>query len=191
VIARWWNIPAVKVIEPFYQQAFFIDSLRYSVEQSSKKWEHLLFSFHGLPERQILKSEGKNAMACPEQSCLPSADATFCYRAQCFTTADKLAESLKLARSQYSVSFQSRLGRSPWIKPYTDLYLQELRKKGIKKLAVICPSFTSDCLETLEEVAIRTKESWLSIGGESLEYIPCLNADAAWISSCASIVVGL
>ena len=108
-----------------------------------------------------------------------------CYRAQCQRTTELIAT--KLGLMQYGTSFQSRLGKTPWIKPYTDLMLTELAARGIKRLAITCPSFVADCLETLEEIGIRAKEQWLQAGGEELTLIPCLNADERWISAIMEI----
>jgi ferrochelatase len=111
-----------------------------------------------------------------------------CYRAQCFATTRALAERLGLAPGGYTLSFQSRLGRTPWIKPYTDLVLPELAKKGVKRLAVMCPAFVADCLETLEEVGLRAKEQFVESGGESLTLVPSLNAHPAWVDAVVRLV---
>lgn len=173
-------------IQPFYAEKAFIDPLA-EVSRSKLrnfKADHVLMSFHGLPERHVKKtdsSEGKN-------HCLQSSDCCNkidhrnknCYRAQCFATARELAESLNLRPDQYSVSFQSRLGRTPWIQPFTDLVIPELVQRGVKRLAVVCPSFVSDCLETLEEIGMRAREAFLEAGGEDFELISCVNADPSW-----------
>ena len=112
----------------------------------------------------------------------------FCYRGQCYETSRLLAESLQLKSEQYTVAFQSRLGRTPWIQPYTDVVLEELVKKGFKRLVVMCPSFVADCLETLEEIGIRAKEDWLKFGGTDLKLVPCLNHSESWIDACVDLV---
>jgi ferrochelatase len=185
IVKKWWNIPAISVVPPFYDHPLFITAVANIISSEKKTWEHLLFSFHGLPERQIRKSENKKGSICQE-ACTQVQP--FCYRSQCFDTAKHIANRLALNTDQYSVSFQSRLGRSPWIKPYTDLIFSELRGRGVKRLAIACPSFTADCLETIEEIGIRAQETWLSLGGESLQLIPCVNSHPLWVDACASII---
>lgn len=108
-----------------------------------------------------------------------------CYRAQCFQTAKLIAEKLQLPAEKWSVSFQSRLGRTPWIQPFTDLEFIRLAKSGKKRIAVMCPSFVADCLETLEEIGIRGRQSFLENGGEALTLIPCPNDEDAWVEGFA------
>ncbi len=170
-----WNSPAVRIQENFYQHPGFITAyasiIQKHIEQDikSKKLDMILFSYHGLPERQLHKS-------------------TPCYRTQCFATSDALANALGLSKNQYRVSFQSRLGRTPWIKPYTDLILPELMQQGNRNIAIACPSFVADCLETLEEINIRAREQWQSLGGNEFTFIPCLNTEPLWIKAMAEMV---
>jgi ferrochelatase len=152
--------------------------------------DHVLFSYHGLPERHVRAADPSG------RHCLASADCCravgganpHCYRAQCFATTRALAAELGLAGEAHSLAFQSRLGRDPWIKPYTDLRLPELAAAGVKRLAVLCPSFVADCLETLEEVGIRGAEQWRALGGEALELVPCVNAHPAFVHFLAERV---
>jgi len=132
-------------------------------------YDHVLFSFHGLPEKQIRKP------------------APHCYREQCFQTAERLASRLFIKPDQYSVCFQSRLSRA-WIKPFTDEFYRTLPQRGIKKIVVFCPSFVADCLETLEEVAIRGKEEFLRHGGKELHLIASLNAEDIWVDSLSRMI---
>ena len=106
-----------------------------------------------------------------------------CYRHQCFTTTRLVTAQLNIPKDKYSISFQSRLGRTPWLKPYTDFRLEEMPKEGIKNLLILCPAFVSDCLETLEEIAIRGKEQFMNAGGESYTMIPCLNLNPEWVQT--------
>jgi ferrochelatase len=152
--------------------------------------DHVLFSYHGLPERHMRAADPTG------RHCLASADCcramvganAHCYRAQCFATTRALAAELGLADEAHSLAFQSRLGRDPWIKPYTDLRLPELAAAGVKRLAVLCPSFVADCLETLEEVGIRGAEQWRALGGEALELVPCVNAHPGFVHFLAERV---
>jgi ferrochelatase len=152
--------------------------------------DHALFSFHGLPERQILRTDPSGAHCLKDSSCCDAVGERNrqCYRAQAHATARAIALELKLAPSHYSVSFQSRLGRTPWIRPYTDIRFGELVKSGVKRLAVFCPAFVADCLETLEEIQIRGREQFRSLGGEELLLIPSLNSEPAWVRAVAELV---
>ncbi len=197
-----WNVP-VKMIRDFYAETGFINAW---VAQIKKKIEivgaglprpqietvdHILFSYHGLPERHLtkLKNGGDYCFShnnCCEQMSEKNRD---CYRAQCFATTQAITKILNLTSEKYSISFQSRLGRTPWIKPYTDLVIPALAQKGIKKLAILCPSFVADCLETLEEINIRARDLFLQSGGEEFTFIPCLNNNPEWVDALYSICV--
>src|SRR5262249_5188125 len=138
------------------------------------KPDHVLFSFHGLPVRQIVKTDaiGDHCFASP--SCCDTVKSKNCYRAQCYATARSLASRLGVSEDRYTACFQSRLGRTPWIQPFTDVVLDELAAKGIKRLAVLCPAFVADCLETLEEIGMRAKDQFTKAGGENLVLVPSL-----------------
>jgi ferrochelatase len=142
-----------------------------------------LFSYHGIPERHLKKSDPTGHHCLETANCCGTASSAHghCYRHQCLQTTKLVTDRLPIQKDKFSYSFQSRLGREEWLKPYTDFRLEEMPKEGIKKLLVICPAFVSDCLETLEEIAIRGKESFLQAGGESFKMIPCLNTDPLWV----------
>ncbi len=152
--------------------------------------DHVLFSFHGIPERHVRKEDASRCTCLARANCCDTirAENANCYRAQCFATARALAKSLALPERTHSLGFQSRLGRTPWIRPYTDECLTDLAAAGHKRLAVICPSFVADCLETLEEIGIRAREHWKMLGGEDLLCVPCLNDHPAWIHAVATIL---
>ncbi len=155
-----------------------------------KPFDLVLFSFHGLPERQIKKTDltGSHCLTsdiCCDMSVKANEN---CYRYQCFTTARLLAQRLNINPLRYSVCFQSRLGRTPWIKPYTDHFYETLPSRGIKRLLVLCPSFVADCLETLEEVAIRGLDQFRKAGGEDLTLVPSLNSTDVWVKAVAKMV---
>lgn len=171
-------------LQPFYQDTDYIDALVESAKPYlNEAFDHLLFSFHGLPERHLRKSDPSHAhcMITPDccDTCNP-AHAT-CYKHQCLQTVKLFVKKANLPEGKYSVSFQSRLGRDPWIQPFTDQQIAQFPQKGIKKLLVICPAFVADCLETLEEIAMAGKESFIHAGGESFQQIPCLNGHPRWI----------
>jgi ferrochelatase len=149
---------------------------------------HVLFSYHGLPERQILPLDTSGQHCLASESCCDSIGTAnrACYRAQCFATSRGLAESLELDATPWSVSFQSRLGRTPWIRPFTDEVLPELAAGGVRRLALLCPAFVADCLETLEEIDIRLRQQWHDLGGEDMLLVQCPNAHPAWARTVAS-----
>jgi protoporphyrin/coproporphyrin ferrochelatase len=190
-IKSWNNIPNIKIITDFFYHPRFISSWVETLQEHYKKqpWDYLLFSYHGLPLRHIKKSES-GRINCSQESPCPSLnkDNRFCYRAQCYKTTRLIAQQYGLEEKNYSVSFQSRLGVSKWIQPYTDEVLPQLYKQGVRNLAITCPAFVSDCLETLEEIAIRAKEDWLKLGGTNLTLVESLNDKDFWIDSLCEII---
>ena len=189
LLTNSWNTPAVSIVAPFFDHPKFIMAQSNLIKAHLKHDHHLLLSFHGLPQRHIAKSEGTDKPVCPEDRACPwetNKGQVFCYRQQCYRTAGLIASQLGI--TDYTVGFQSRLGRTPWIKPYTDILLPDLRARGIERLAVAAPSFTVDCLETLEEIGMRLREQWSEIGGTSFELIPCLNDSEDWIDASCGIL---
>jgi len=176
-------MPSLKIVRDFYQHPAFINAVAASIRVYLGPEHHLLLSYHGLPERQ-LESIGCQPI-CPS-SCNKNTNG--CYRQQCYASSKAIAKALELRTSQYSVAFQSRLGRTPWIKPYTDETIDSLAKQGIKKLVVACPSFVADCLETIEEIGIQAKKQWLDLGGEEFILVPCLNDQALWVKGIMNIL---
>ena len=179
-------------VEPPYGNApDYIGALVSSARpQLERGFDHLLFSFHGVPERHIKKSDPTRRHCLTTSDCchVESEAHRFCYRHQCFVTAEQFAKQASLPTSKWSVAFQSRLGRDPWLKPYTDFELERLAKEGVKKLLVICPAFVSDCLETIEEIGMRGRETFLQSGGKEFAQILCLNEHPAWIAALAKMV---
>jgi protoporphyrin/coproporphyrin ferrochelatase len=189
-----WNTPSLTFLPAFYDHPGYIDAFaaRGRPVLDELDPEKVVFSFHGLPERHLRKSDES-----PGQShCLASAsccDAIVpanrnCYRAQCFATARALAARLELPADRWEVAFQSRLGRDAWIKPYFDLRIQELAQAGVKRVAVFSPAFVADCLETLEEIAVRAAEDFRAHGGEELRLVPSLNSEDVWAEALARMV---
>lgn len=148
-------------------------------------YEKLVFSYHGIPERHIRKSDiTKSHCRIDGQCCQASSKAhEFCYRHQCFETTKQIIEYLGIPREKVMNTFQSRLSGDKWLEPYTDVEIDNLAKNGVKKIAVVTPAFVSDCLETLEEIGMRAKEDFISNGGEELLAIPCMNEDELWIDA--------
>jgi len=189
--AERWNTPFIQVLPPFFDAAFLEAFAAQGRDVLAElKPEHVLFSFHGLPERQVRKSDEVGDHCLVKADCcavLTHANRN-CYRAQCVATARGIAERLGLEASAYSVAFQSRLGRVPWIRPYTDDVLTELAGRGVRRVAVFCPAFVADCLETIEEIGLRAVESFKAAGGEQLALVPSLNASPAWIDALAALI---
>lgn len=184
---------SISAIAPFYNNPDYIDALVESIAPHVKNdGRHLLFSYHSIPERHIHKSDVTGSHCLTTEGCCdkPSAAHAHCYRHQCYTTTRLVAEKLGLAKDSYSVSFQSKLGRSAWLTPATTARMEQMPAEGIKDLMVVCPSFVSDCLETLEEVAIREKENFMNAGGTSYVFIPCMNTQKSWVAAIKKWVVG-
>ena len=181
----------LSVLQPFYDQPEYLDALAESARPYLQQgFDHLLLSYHGLPERHLHKTDPTG------QHCLKTADCCqraagkvldSCYRAQCYSVSNAFAARAGLRPDQWSVSFQSRLGRAKWIEPYTEARLNELAGQGVKKLLVMCPAFVADCIETLEEIGIRGREQFIAAGGEDLQLVPCVNSHAQWVDALAKI----
>ena len=192
VLNQQWNVPPVETVGAFYDDPGFIEAFTQVARHHLPPFrpDFVLFSYHGLPERHVLKSDvsGRHCLQTPT-CCDAIVEANrYCYRAHCFATTRALVKNLGLAPDGHSVSFQSRLGRTPWVKPYTDVVLPELARAGKKRLAVLCPAFVADCLETVEEIGIRAREQWRALGGEELLLVPSLNAEPAWVETVARLV---
>ncbi|PWN67460.1 ferrochelatase [Chryseobacterium oncorhynchi] len=179
------KFPGVRInyVQPFYNRDLYTDCLAESIrEKLPENFDALLFSYHGVPERHIYKTDPTktcNMNDCCYKETNPSH--SFCYRHQCFNTTDRVIRKLNLTKDKVIVSFQSRLGKDKWIEPYTDHTLETIPQKGVKNLAIVCPAFVSDCLETLEEISVEGKEQFIEAGGETFTYIPCLNDEDRWI----------
>jgi len=176
-------------LPPFYDEAGFIRAWAKLILTNidSQTTDHLVFSFHGLPMPHLKRLHPQH---CTKADCCASVTSANqnCYRAQCFATARAIANQLELNPDDYTVSFQSRLGRAEWTGPNTVEVLQELARRGVKRVAVACPSFVADCLETLEEMGIRGRETFIAAGGADLQLIPSLDSDEAWIDAVISMV---
>jgi len=186
-----WNMPYLHIIPPIFSNSQFIDTwFNIGLPYIKKKPDHVLFSFHGLPIRHLKKSDPsrkwcKNNLTCCESLVKEN---RYCYSAQCYHTAKLIAERLEIKKENWSVSFQSRLGRDQWIKPYTEQILKDLAKKGSKSVTVFCPSFVSDCLETIEEIGITAAKNFRKSGGKDLKLVPSLNNHPEWVETLATII---
>lgn len=185
------NSVQIDWLPPFYREPAFIDALAQTVRsQPRDTWDHLLLSYHGLPERHLTRADPTIGHCLQHPNCceVPSPAHATCYRHQVFATSRALAATLDLDPTDWSVSFQSRLGRLPWLRPYTDETLAELPGRGIRRLLVACPAFVADNLETLEEMAMQGRETFLAAGGESFTVLPCVNTDEDWVRGLAGLL---
>ncbi len=190
---KFFEPSRVRVVPPYYDHPAFLKAYGEFLKERWQKSEvdHLLMSFHGLPESHLQKSDPTGQHCLQQSDCCAKAQGAVlqsCYRAQCYRSAEGIAQAAGLSKQQYSVSFQSRLGRQKWIEPYTEDSYGTLVEEGHKNIAVICPGFPVDGLETLEEIAMTGRETFLGQGGESFQYWPCLNDDRRWIQACVELV---
>lgn len=190
LVKDWQIIPDIKFTSQFFEEELFLDTIVDNAKKMIKEtdYDHFLFSYHGIPERHITK--GSVGDHCKLGSCCDvlSDNNRYCYRAQCFETTRLLAKKLDLSDDQYTVTFQSRLGKTPWIKPYTDVVLEELADAGKKKVLAFSPSFISDCLETTVEVGETYQEDFIKAGGERWDLVPSLNVEDKWVECLKGMI---
>lgn len=194
--AKIYSTPYLHTVPAFFDHPAYIDAyaqiIGNVIGQRCSKFDHLLMSFHGVPETHCERTDETGLLCNKQENCcatIVQANRN-CYRAQSFATARRLAEKLDIPDGKYSIAFQSRLSAAgpEWIKPYTDFELEKIAKAGIKRIAVVVPSFTADCLETLEEIGIRGEEEFIAAGGEQLTLIPCLNSSDVWVDAMVDIL---
>ena len=190
-IKSWEVIPTIKVISQFFSHPLFIKAFadlgkKYLAEA---KYDHVLFSYHGLPERQILKASSDNYCRLGDCCNTYHSKNQYCYRAQCFATTRLLVKELGLTDNQHTVCFQSRLGKEPWIKPYTDEVITDLAKRRIKHVLVFSPAFVADCLETTVEIGMEYQHLFKSLGGERWQLVESLNTSPTWIECLKELVL--
>jgi ferrochelatase len=192
VAAKFAPQMKIAVQPPYYDSPDFIAALVASAADFLKKdYDHLLFSYHGIPERHLRKSDTTSCHCLKVENCceVPSPAHVTCYRAQCLATTAAFVKLAGVPREKYSVSFQSRLGKDPWLKPYTDYELLRLAQEGKKKMLVICPAFVSDCLETIEEIGMRGCADFMGASGKEFTRIPCLNEHPLWIKALENMAL--
>lgn len=209
LVRDWQIVPELLFVHQFFAQPAFIkataavwaqfmaaktgqqsqDDQYWQVQKQQGIYEHVVFSYHGLPERQIRKGDCSDKK-CLTDNCCGTLHALnrSCYRAQCFETSRLLAKAMGIPEGEYTTCFQSRLGNDPWIKPYTEDALNDLAKRGITKIAALTPSFVSDCLETIEEVGMEYKEKFEEAGGHVWDLVPCVNDHDHWVDGMAQLM---
>ena len=177
---------SLNIVPPFYEMENYISALAGSIRPHlNKDFDRILFSYHGIPERHVIKTDctGNHCLKVNDCCHVASPAHAFCYRHQVIKTTELVAKELNLPETKVSFSFQSRLGRDPWLRPYTAEWLKTLPTEGVKRLIVVCPAFVSDCLETLEEMGVEGRHIFLQSGGEEFTLIPCMNTDPAWVDT--------
>lgn len=191
IVSKWQIIPEIKFTSQFLEEELFLETI---CDQGKKlmeadTYDHFIFSYHGLPERQIRK--GSYGDHCQLGSCCDDFNEhnRYCYRAQCFETTRLITQKLGISEENYTVCFQSRLGKDPWVQPYTEETLKDLASRGVKKVLAFSPAFVSDCLETTIEVGETYQEDFIEAGGEKWDLVPSLNAEQKWITCLKKMVV--
>lgn len=186
ILSKWEVIPEIRFISSYWNHPAFIEAhLARAKEYDFSKYDHILFSYHGLPERQIKKADHTGTCLVKKDCCAKN---PHCYAAQCLGTTQKMANGLGIPEDKWSLSYQSRLGKSPWIKPYSDHILERLAKEGKKKVLVFSPAFVCDCLETLEEIGCQYQELFKAKGGQVLDLVGGLNDHPKWIHAIERII---
>lgn len=189
IIRKWWTIPEVKIVSQFYNHPGYIDAFVDRAKQYPiQEFDHVMFSYHGLPERQIDKVHPEFTCAncdCPEKF---NEKETHCYRNACYETTRLIASKLNIPKEKYTVSFQSRLGKTPWLTPYSDKVVEDLAKSGNKKILAFSAAFIADCLETSIEIGHEYQEIFTSHGGEKIQLVESLNDSPIWVNAVCDMI---
>lgn len=188
-LKRFSTIPKTVIINEFHRHPSYITAIRESASSLlSNHYDHILFSFHGLPLRHLVKCLPQGN--CTKKNCCTVKTSTnqSCYAAQCYETARLIAAACQIPKERYTICFQSRLGKEPWLEPFTSDQIIKLALSGAQNILVFCPSFVADCLETLHEISVEYQELFCENGGKNLDLVPGLNAEPAWITALADMV---
>ena len=190
IIKKWWVIPEIKIVSQFYDNPSFIDAIVDRAKQFDlKEYDHILFSYHGLPVRQVDKVYEGETDLCSDQPCESQINEfnKYCYKATSFATTRLIAEKLGISEKDYTVCFQSRLDKK-WLEPFSDKVVEEWGKKGAKKLLVFSPAFVADCLETIIEIGDEYQEIFEEFGGEKIQLVPSTNAHPKFVDCITELV---
>lgn len=190
ILSQWQRIPLVTFIDSYPTLPLMIEAFCKNIKKCNpENYDHLLFSFHGLPEKQLKKADLNGVCLTKKECCQQLCEKNrYCYSAQCHATAKAIADKLGLSPSNYSLCFQSRLGKDPWLQPYTSDVLHKLATGGCRRVLVTCPAFVCDCLETIDEIQIEYGKEFVELGGEELKLVPGLNDGDLWIEALKSLV---
>ena len=191
ILRKYDIIPEIKFINSYPTNPEMIETfVDHAKKFDVETYDHVLFSFHGLPQRQLRKGDPSKSHCLKVENCcsLVTENNKFCYSAQCHQTAFAIANQIDIPKEKYTICFQSRLGRDPWAQPYTSAVIEKLQKSGAKRLLVFSPAFVADCLETTIEIGYEYKEEFIHAGGEALDLVASLNDDPAWIKAICNMV---
>lgn len=191
LVSKWQTIPNISFINSFHNNEGMIETFAENARKHHpESFDHVLFSFHGLPQRQLMKSDHSGVHCLKVENCCSSLNENnkFCYSAQCYDTARLIAEKLGIPKDRYTVCFQSRLGKDPWVQPYTSEVIKDLAAKSMKSLLVFCPAFVADCLETVYEVTVEYGDEFKALGGERVQLVESLNDHPRWIAAMEELV---
>ncbi|MES2830288.1 MAG: ferrochelatase [Bacteroidota bacterium] len=192
IVSKWPTIPPISFVNSFHDNELVIETFADNAQKHNpQSFDHLLFSFHGLPERQLLKCDHTGSYCLKNENCCDNFNDKnkFCYSAQGHHTAQLIADKLSISRDNYTVCFQSRLGKEPWVQPYTTDVLKKLAAEGKKRLLVLSPAFVADCLETLYEITVEYHEEFRALGGEQVQLVESLNDNPKFITALAQMAV--
>lgn len=193
IVSKWNVIPAIQFINSYHDDARYIVTFadKVAADMAKHRPDHILFSYHGIPERHLTNMNECGAVYCENckgETCKQGNKKRYCYRSACFETSRLIAEHLHLPNEKYTTSFQSRLGKDPWIKPYTDTTIEALAAQNTKSLLVVSPSFVADCLETTLEIGQQYRDLFLEKGGKTFAFTESLNADDAWVQTLFNLL---
>lgn len=192
IMRTWQYIPKVSFVSSYCEDDLMIETYaEHGKRHDITSFDHIMFSYHGLPVRQLGKVDPKGELKCPDAGCDTCKKETnpFCYLSQCYATSRAIASKIGIPEDRYTVCFQSRLGKTPWIQPYTSDSLHDLANKGLKRLLVFSPAFVSDCIETLDEIQVEYAEEFKELGGEEVVMVESLNDDPKWIQALKRLVL--
>lgn len=192
IVSKWPVVPQIEFVNSFHDHPIMIDAFAsLGRAHGVENYDHVLFSFHGLPVRQLTKADPSGVHCQKVENCCEkqTVNNRYCYSAQSHQTAKLIAEKLGIPREKYTICFQSRLGRTPWIKPYTSEVIEQLAREGKKKILVFCPAFVADCLETIFEVSVEYQEEFAEKGGEKVQLVEGLNDNARWIDALEDLAI--
>ena len=188
-IKSWNRFPSLNLISSYPTDSYMIEAFAQKAKDMDyQKYEHILFSFHGLPLRHLIKGDGVGVCQKIKECCAKKLNSR-CYASECFMTANAIAHHLNISKDRFQVTFQSRLGKEPWLEPFTQETVINLAKKGVKSILVFSPSFVADCLETLYEIGIELNNEFCHFGGDKLDLVPSLNDHPLWIKSLENFVL--
>ena len=193
LMRKWHTFPEISIVNDFYDNGLMIDVfVENALKHDPQTYDHILFSYHGLPVRQLTDVEPSRKHNCETAGCREKIGAhnRYCYLAQCHATTRLLAQKIGLTPDRYTVCFQSRLGKTPWVQPYTTDVLKKEASKGVKRLLVLCPAFVSDCLETIYEIGTEYATEFRELGGEHVQLVESLNAHPLWITALEHLATG-